>query len=143
LILARGRGAQLSIEEATVSTVGQRAIVELVRSGLAEYLQVGPETISDTARFQEDLALDSLDVTELLVRLVMETGVELEIQGADDLDEMSTVGGFARVFARAMSADQIETLASRGPVTRRDSTFGHRDADDERAALARRTTENT
>jgi acyl carrier protein len=71
--LAQGRPVNFTEEES-------RWIVEALRTAMAVVLDCPPEKISDDARIFDDLALDSIDVFDLLDQLAerFESPVELE-----------------------------------------------------------------
>lgn len=64
-------------------------VLELVRSHLAEELEVDVEKIGEGTRFKEDLDADSLDLYELVMELEDRYGVSVSEQQAT---RIGTVG---------------------------------------------------
>ncbi len=52
-------------------------ILSVIRTHLADELEVDPETISETTRFREDLEADSLDLYTLVQELEDSYGVKI------------------------------------------------------------------
>jgi acyl carrier protein len=67
----------------------QAEITDKVRSVLAEQLGVGAERVTSDARLAEDLDADSLDLTEAVMALEDEFGIEIP---ESDLQSVHTVG---------------------------------------------------
>ena len=72
-------------------------VLELIRSHLAEELEVDPSRIQDDTRFKEDLEADSLDLVALVQELEDRYGVRIP---DDDAVRITTVG---------MAADYVAT----------------------------------
>ncbi len=64
-------------------------VLDLVRSHLAEELEVGPAKIVEGSRFKEDLDADSLDLYELVMELEDRYGISVSEQQAA---QIKTVG---------------------------------------------------
>ncbi len=64
-------------------------IEERVRKVLAEQLAVEESQVTAEARFAEDLNADSLDLTEAVLALEDEMGIEIP---EDEMDNVKTVG---------------------------------------------------
>lgn len=82
-------------------------IVQLVAARLGEVVAVDPDTIRETARFEEDLAADSLDRLEVL------EGVEADLRArgvhvalSDDLVESARTVGDAVERLHDRAAEQ-------------------------------------
>jgi len=60
-----------------------------VRKGLAEQLAVDESQVTPQARFAEDLNADSLDLTEAVLALEDEMGIEIP---EDEMEKVKTVG---------------------------------------------------
>jgi acyl carrier protein len=60
-----------------------------IRDVAVEVLSVEPETVTETARFKEDLEADSLDLVELVMGL--EERFDIEVP-EEDLEGVTTVG---------------------------------------------------
>ncbi|MBU1006160.1 MAG: acyl carrier protein [Candidatus Omnitrophica bacterium] len=65
------------------------AVVEKVKSIIAEQLGVKPEEVVPEASFIDDLGADSLDTVELVMALEEEFGVEIP---DEDAEKIATVG---------------------------------------------------
>jgi len=63
-------------------------IAEAVQQIVVEQLERKPEEVTLDARFIEDLGADSLDLTELLMKLEEEYNVDID----DDANSIQTVG---------------------------------------------------
>lgn len=75
----------------------------VVKTLLGRYRGVDPSIISPATCLVDDLALDSLDATELLVSLHKTTGHKLQI---DDFADIQTVGSIARILVEQSSVVQ-------------------------------------
>jgi acyl carrier protein len=62
--------------------VTREEILALVRSHLAEELEVDPQRIEDGTRFKEDLDADSLDLYELVMELEDRYGISVSEEQA-------------------------------------------------------------
>jgi len=69
------------------------AVVEKVKSIIAEQLGVKPEEVVPEASFIDDLGADSLDTVELVMALEEEFGVEIP---DEDAEKIATVGDAIR-----------------------------------------------
>jgi acyl carrier protein len=74
-------------------------IIELVRSHLAEELEIDPGRIEESTRFREDLEADSLDLYELVMELEDRYGIKVS---EEEATRVLTVGdAVAFVLERA------------------------------------------
>ena len=71
-------------------------IFALIRSHLADELEVDPDRIDEGTRFKEDLEADSLDLVTLLVELDDRYGVKIP---DDEAARITTVGQAADYVA--------------------------------------------
>ena len=71
-------------------------MLELIRSHLAEELEVDPSRIQDDTRFKEDLEADSLDLVALVQELEDRYGVRIP---DEDAARITTVGQAADYVA--------------------------------------------
>jgi acyl carrier protein len=72
----------------------RQQVLELIRERLADILEIGPETITESSSFNEDLDADSLALIELVEALEEELGertVGFRIND-EDLEDLKTVG---------------------------------------------------
>lgn len=69
------------------------AVVDKVKSIIAEQLGVKVEEVTPQASFIDDLGADSLDTVELVMALEEEFGIEIP---DEDAEKMSTVGDAIR-----------------------------------------------
>jgi acyl carrier protein len=83
-------------------------IFQAIRGHLAEELEVDPETISESARFREDLGADSLDLYTLVQELEDSYGVRISDEQAM---KIKTVGQ-AVEFVLAVSGGEAHASAS-------------------------------
>jgi len=63
--------------------------LDAIRDVAVEVLSVEPDTVTETARFKEDLDADSLDLVELVMGL--EERFDIEVP-EEDLEGVTTVG---------------------------------------------------
>ena len=63
--------------------------LDAIRDVAVEVLSVEPDTVTETARFKEDLEADSLDLVELVMGL--EERFDIEVP-EEDLEGVTTVG---------------------------------------------------
>ena len=64
-------------------------MLEKIKEILVNELNLDPEDIVESASFQDDLGVDSLDLFEMIMSLEEEYGFEIP---AEDLAALSTVG---------------------------------------------------
>jgi acyl carrier protein len=62
--------------------MNREQVFSLIRSHLAEELEVDPDVISESARFREDLEADSLDLYTLVQELEDSYGVKISDEEA-------------------------------------------------------------
>ena len=83
-------------------------VVALIRSHLADELEIDPASIAETTRFREDLDADSLDLYTLVQELEDTYGVRMSDEGA------------AKILTVGQAVDFV--LATVGPGARTSTT---------------------
>ena len=68
-------------------------MVEKIREIAAQNLSMDMETVTATAKFKEDLEIDSLDLFELTMALEEEFGIEIP---AEDLEHLTCIDEVAK-----------------------------------------------
>ncbi len=76
-------------------------VLELIRSHLAEELEVEPERISESTRFKEDLDADSLDLYELVMELEDRYGISVSEEQASKIMTVGDAVAFVLEHASA------------------------------------------
>jgi acyl carrier protein len=77
----------------------KQEIEEKVRKVLAEQLAVEESQVTSDARFAEDLNADSLDLTEAVLALEDEMGIEIP---EEEMESVKTVGQAVELVASKM-----------------------------------------
>jgi len=77
----------------------KQEIEEKVRKVLAEQLAVDESQVTTEARFAEDLNADSLDLTEAVLALEDEMGIEIP---EEEMENVKTVGQAVELVASKM-----------------------------------------
>lgn len=72
-----------------------------IRETLANEFELDEAKLVESARFFEDLDLDSIDAVDLIVRLKNETGL---VVSADDFKSIRTLGDLVDVLTRLTEA---------------------------------------
>ena len=80
-------------------------MLELIRSHLAEELEVDPSKIQDDTRFKEDLEADSLDLVALVQELEDQYGVRIP---DDDASKIKTVGEAADYVSARLEQSEAQ-----------------------------------
>jgi acyl carrier protein len=80
-------------------------VLELIRSHLAEELEVDPSRIQDDTRFKEDLEADSLDLVALVQELEDRYGVRIP---DEDAMRITTVGQAADYVAERLEQSEAQ-----------------------------------
>jgi acyl carrier protein len=80
-------------------------VMELIRTHLAEELEVDPSRIQDDTRFKEDLEADSLDLVALVQELEDRSGVRIP---DDDAVKIRTVGEAADYVAARLEPSEAQ-----------------------------------
>ena len=76
-------------------------VLDLVRSHLAEELEVEPEKITESTRFKEDLDADSLDLYELVMELEDRYGISVSEEQASKIETVGDAVAFVLEHAPA------------------------------------------
>lgn len=74
----------------------EAAILEKIKSVVADKLDADPADIQESSSFVDDLGADSLDVVELVMGLEDEFGLEI---GDEEAEGIRTVGDAVRFIA--------------------------------------------
>jgi acyl carrier protein len=77
-------------------------VLDLIRSHLADELEIDPSTITEETRFREDLEADSLDLYTLVQELEDSYGVKMTDEEAARIETVGQAADF--VLARVPSA---------------------------------------
>ena len=77
-------------------------VLDLIRSNLADELEIDPSTITEETRFREDLEADSLDLYTLVQELEDSYGVKMTDEEAARIETVGQAADF--VLARVPSA---------------------------------------
>ena len=93
--------------------MNREQVFSLIRTHLADELEVSPETISESARFREDLEADSLDLYTLVQELEDSYGISISDEEAARILTVGQAVDFV-LASGAANAPQSAT-ASRGP----------------------------
>ncbi|HEX7928757.1 MAG TPA: acyl carrier protein [bacterium] len=110
--LAQGRPVAFTIEES-------RWVTEALRSAMAVVLDCPPSKITDDARVFDDLALDSIDVFDLLDQLAerFESPVELEhlppelVRGTEGMTFAQFAQGILQYFRSAPPPPRVSAAS--------------------------------
>src|SRR5205823_11059488 len=99
---SRDRGGRRSLgvmNSKEGGTMEKQEIEEKVRKVLAEQLAVDESQVTTEARFAEDLNADSLDLTEAVLALEDEMGIEIP---EEEMENVKTVGQAVELVASKM-----------------------------------------
>jgi acyl carrier protein len=88
-------------------------VVELIRSHLAEELEIDPASITEATRFREDLDADSLDLYTLVQELEDTYGVRMSDEEAAKIVTVGQAVDF--VLATVGPGARPSTTATQGP----------------------------
>jgi acyl carrier protein len=80
-------------------------VLELIRSHLAEELEVDPSRIQDDTRFKEDLEADSLDLVSLVQELEDQYAVRIP---DEDAARITTVGQAADYVSSRLEQSEAQ-----------------------------------
>ncbi len=93
--------------------MNREQVFSLIRSHLADELEVDPDSIQETTRFREDLEADSLDLYTLVQELEDSYGVKISDEEAT---KILTVGQAVEfVLASGAGSRHQSAAASQGP----------------------------
>ena len=81
--------------------MSREEVLTLVRSHLAEELELDAAQIGETSRFKEDLDADSLDLYELVMELEDNYGVTVSEEQATRIETVGDAVGFVVEHAPA------------------------------------------
>jgi acyl carrier protein len=69
----------------TTDVEGEMSVAESVKKIIIDQLSVSPEEVKPEASFIEDLGADSLDLTELIMAMEEEFGIEIDDDDAQKI----------------------------------------------------------
>jgi acyl carrier protein len=93
--------------------MNREQVFSLIRSHLADELELDPETISESTRFREDLEADSLDLYTLVQELEDSYGVKISDEQAAKILTVGQAVDF--VLASGAVESHAAPAASQGP----------------------------
>lgn len=82
-------------------SVNEETIQLLICQYLSDRFGIARERLTGAARFQEDLGLDSLEMTEVLLSVEDEVGVDLGLSQLTVIDDVTSIGALTAVVSRA------------------------------------------
>lgn len=82
----------------------ETAVQRVIYEYLSGRFGIAPEKLTSTARFQEDLGLDSIEVTEVLFSVEDQTGIDLGLARLATIDDVTSIGALAAAVSRASAA---------------------------------------
>ena len=91
--------------------MNREQVFSLIRTHLADELELDPEVIHESTRFREDLEADSLDLYTLVQELEDSYGVKMSDEQAA---KILTVGEAVEFVLSSGGAQQPSTAASQG-----------------------------
>ena len=77
-------------------------VLSLIRSHLADELELDPARITEDTHFKQDLDADSLDLVEAVLALEEEFGVSIP---EEEMEDVKTVGEAIDLIAEKLSAN--------------------------------------
>jgi acyl carrier protein len=84
--------------------VNEEAIQQVICQYLSDRFGIAPQRLTGAARFQEDLGLDSLEMTEVLLSVSDEIGVDLGLSQLTTIDDVASIGALTATAGRAAAA---------------------------------------
>jgi acyl carrier protein len=95
--------------------MNREQVFSLIRAHLAEELEIGPDSITESTRFREDLDADSLDLYTLVQELEDSYGVRISDEEAAKILTVGQAVDF--VLASGVAGPAPPAAASQGPET--------------------------
>jgi acyl carrier protein len=89
-------------------SVNEEMIQHVICQYLSDRFGIADERLTGTARFQEDLGLDSLEMTEVLLSVEDEIGIDLGLSQLTTIDDVTSIGALTATVSRA-AAGRSET----------------------------------
>jgi acyl carrier protein len=97
--------------------MNREQVFSLIRTHLADELEVDPEKIQDATRFKEDLEADSLDLYTLVQELEDSYGVKISDEEAAKILTVGQAVEFVLASGAADGNGRASAAASQGPET--------------------------
>ncbi len=85
-------------------SVNEEAIQDVICQYLSDRFGIARERLTRTARFQEDLGLDSYEMTEVLLTVEDEVGIDLRLSQLATIDDVTSIGALTAAVTRAAAA---------------------------------------
>src|ERR1700759_3785150 len=92
--------------------MNREQVLSLIRTHLADELELDPATVGETTRFREDLEADSLDLYTLVQELEDSYGVKISDEEAARILTVGQAVYFVLASDVATSAAQSETAST-------------------------------
>ena len=97
--------------------MNREQVFSLIRTHLADELELDPETIQESTRFKEDLEADSLDLYTLVQELEDSYGVRISDEEAAKILTVGQAVEFVLASGAAGGAGRPPAAASQSPET--------------------------
>ena len=95
--------------------MNREQVFSLIRTHLADELEVDPDSIQESTRFREDLEADSLDLYTLVQELEDSYGVKISDEEATKILTVGQAVEFVLASSTAAGTPHQSATASQGP----------------------------
>jgi acyl carrier protein len=85
-------------------SVNEAAIQRVICQYLSDRFGISRDRLTGASRFQEDLGLDSLEMTEVLLSVQDEIGVDLNFSQLATIDDVASIGALTAAVSVAATA---------------------------------------